>query len=250
MNKLKNCKTPCDYVTICHYFTTSKFLSMLVNKKLFFARGDMFIKDEWDGLPPDYKDFFYKYEYQRDYFYISCWTLNNKLSSKLWKEYASEDEGIAIKTKVRNIKIQLKLKEGDNLVFCKEQYDQEKQKAENFSTLIDPLLHKKKKFKFEKEARIILWPRDFVTVPESKMNNSIKKFDNESNEFFLHRILSCRQFMVQNSPKIGKEVEISNLEEMIESIHFAPKAGNWYKKMIRDILEKYDCKKLIDKIID
>ena len=104
-----------DDLTVFRYMDFSKFMDLLENRKLFFCNSKYF-EDEYEGKRPE--GFFKaqpesgenKNERNSDAaephlgIYISCWNADELESYALWKIFTTPGTGIAIKTKVGNLK--------------------------------------------------------------------------------------------------------------------------------------------------
>jgi hypothetical protein len=82
-----------------------KFLSLLHDRSLYFARGDRF-RDPYEGMPPDQLQQQISnligwgplIQQNRPEIYANCWHMSPYESAAMWKLYSAADVGIAITT--------------------------------------------------------------------------------------------------------------------------------------------------------
>jgi hypothetical protein len=95
-------------------------------------------------------------------FCVNCWHLNEEESVALWRTYMSGNEGLAIKTPLRNFKKQIEsstLKiylEKINYGFNRDSFSIDHDKKTVSIAPIDTVITKKRPFEFEKEIRAIV----------------------------------------------------------------------------------------------
>jgi hypothetical protein len=91
---------------IWRYMDLAEFLSLLVNKSLYFKRSDKF-EDPFEGSSPKLNvefvgrsDFLKKI---RKYVAISCWHINENESAAMWKLYTKGNSGIAVQSTYKRL---------------------------------------------------------------------------------------------------------------------------------------------------
>ena len=171
-----------DTATLWRYMDLSKFLDLILHKKLVFPRYDKF-EDPFEGYAANFIELARKGLHTLDefdeitikkvmeiladtvsvynyYAYVSCWHLNEFESAGMWKLYCNSPEALVVKTKASLLKKAIKPKSNQKIVYSKVTYDS---KLDNFSlndiSDVDPhspLLIKRESFDHEKEYRLLL----------------------------------------------------------------------------------------------
>ena len=204
----------------------SKFLSLINNEELYFARHDKFF-DAQEGIlsDPD-KSFFdskvpgissrMKCE-NLGCTSINCWIMSDTEQYLMWTAYSSIDEGIAIKTTVGNLIDSLDLNDKRsiyisdvNYIDYKSQYTFDK--TGGFANLLAPFFCKGKYFEQEKELRLIY-------------NN----------------------YEIDERNKIeGVQFKVS-LDTLIDEIWIAPVARTWFEEIVKKELILHNIHKQVNR---
>ncbi len=196
---------------IWKYLDLSKFVDLLLYKKLFMSRSDKF-EDQYEGtfseptyeeikkLAIDNPNFLDYYKTHRKNVVISSWHINEYESFAMWQIFTQKNEGLAIQStlgklqKALNVDLEFEQYIGEvNYIDYKKEYIP-------FDNAFFPFLFKRKSFQYEREVRVI---------------SDVTKFNIE----------------IDNGLKIDV-----NLEELIEKIYIHPKSENWYKKLVMDLV--------------
>ena len=210
----KNIKLPEDPDTIVwKYLDLSKFLDLLLSKKLFMSRSDKF-EDQYEGTfsEPTYEEikklainnpeFINYYKTHREKVAISSWHINEYESFAMWQIFTQNSEGLAIQSTIGRLQ---------NAVIPEKKYDQYigevnyidyKKEYIPFDDMFFPFLFKRKSFQYEREVRIISDTSDTAIT----INDGIKI-----------------------------NVDISQL---IDKIYIHPKSENWYKNLVIELVSK------------
>jgi len=203
-----NIKLPQDSDTIVwKYLDLSKFLDLLLSRKLFMSRSDKF-EDQYEGTfsEPTYEeikklstnnpDFLNYYKTHREKVAISSWHINEYESFAMWQIFTQNSEGLAIQSTVKRLQDALAPEKNYKLHIGEVNYIDYKKEYIPFDDLFFPFLFKRKSFQYEREVRIIT----DVTETKIKLNDGLKI-----------------------------NVDISQL---IEKIYIHPKSENWYKNLV------------------
>jgi hypothetical protein len=212
-------------IKVWRYIDLSKLIDILSRKSLFLSRLDL-LRDVHEGsitkvnfdarqtqfekkgisnLIPKIEKINKKISKSM---YINCWYFDNYESEAMWKLYCPDNKGIAIQTTYR--KLVESVNYDDNLFIGYVNYiDYENEwfPAEN---LFYPVMHKRKAFQYEKEIRLV---------------KTDSKFLEEDTEI----------------PPLGISCPW-DIDKYAENIYVNPYSQNWYYEVIKDILEKYNCK--------
>lgn len=222
----KDFTTPNRKTIIWRYMSLSKFLSLINNEELYFARHDKFF-DAQEGIlsDPD-KSFFdskvpgissrMKCE-NLGCTYINCWIMSDTEQYLMLTAYSSIDEGIAIKTTVGNLIDSLDPNDKRsiyisdvNYIDYKSQYTFDK--TGGFANLLAPFFCKGKYFEQEKELRLIY-------------NN----------------------YEIDERNKIeGVQFKVS-LDTLIDEIWIAPVARTWFEEIVKKELILHNIHKQVNR---
>lgn len=203
-----NIKLPTDCNTvICKYLDLSKFLDLLLSKKLFMSRSDKF-EDQYEGtfseptfeeikkLSANNPDFLDYYKSHREKVAISSWHINEYESFAMWQIFTQNSEGLAIQSTIGRLQEALKPEKNYTQFIGEVNYIDYKKEYIPFDDMFFPFLFKRKSFQYEREVRII-------------------------------SDISEKNIILNDGLKI--EVDINQL---IEKIYIHPKSENWYKNLV------------------
>nr|WP_315175732.1 hypothetical protein [uncultured Flavobacterium sp.] len=209
-----NIKLPEDPETIVwKYLDLSKFLDLLLSKKLFMSRSDKF-EDQYEGtfseptfeeirkLSIDNPEFLNYYKTHREKVAISSWHINEYESFAMWQIFTQNSEGLAIQSTIGRLQKALQSEEHFQQYIGEVNYIDYKKEYIPFEDLFFPFLYKRKSFQYEREVRII----SDVTQNNLKLNDGLK---------------------------INVDVNL-----LIEKIYIHPKSENWYKNLVIQLVEK------------
>ena len=209
-----NIKLPEDHETIVwKYLDLSKFLDLLLSKKLFMSRSDKF-EDQYEGtfseptfeeirkLSIDNPDFLNYYKTHREKVAISSWHINEYESFAMWQIFTQNSEGLAIQSTIGRLQKALQPEEHFQQYIGEVNYIDYKKEYIPFDDLFFPFLYKRKSFQYEREVRII----SDVTQNNLKLNDGLK---------------------------INVDVNL-----LIEKIYIHPKSENWYKNLVIQLVAK------------
>ena len=209
-----NIKLPEDPETIVwKYLDLSKFLELLLSKKLFMSRSDKF-EDQYEGtfseptfeeirkLSIDNPDFLNYYKTHREKVAISSWHINEYESFAMWQIFTQNSEGLAIQSTIGRLQKALQPEEHFQQYIGEVNYIDYKKEYIPFDDLFFPFLYKRKSFQYEREVRII----SDVTQNNLKLNDGLK---------------------------INVDVNL-----LIEKIYIHPKSENWYKNLVIQLVAK------------
>ena len=209
-----NIKLPEDQNTIVwKYLDLSKFLDLLLSKKLFMSRSDKF-EDQYEGtfseptfeeikkLSIDNPDFLHYYKTHREKVAISSWHINEYESFAMWQIFTQNSEGLAIQSTIGRLQKALKTETHFSQYIGEVNYIDYKKEYIPFDDMFFPFLFKRKSFQYEREVRII-----------SDTSESTVKLND------------------------GLKINV-DINELIEKIYIHPKSENWYKKLVIELVEK------------
>lgn len=198
---------------IWKYLDLSKFVDLLLYKKLFMSRSDKF-EDQYEGtfseptyeeikkLAKDNSNFLDYYKTHRKNVVISSWHINEYESFAMWQIFTQKNEGLAIQSTLGRLQKALQVESEFEQYVGEVNYIDYKKEYIPFDNAFFPFLFKRKSFQYEREVRII---------------SDVTKFNLE----------------IDNGLKIDVDIE-----ELIEKIYIHPKSENWYKKLVMDLIAR------------
>jgi len=211
-----NITLPEDANTIVwKYLDLSKFLDLLISKKLFMSRSDKF-EDQYEGTfseptfeeikklsvnNPEFLDF---YKSHREKVVVSSWHINEYESFAMWEIFTQNSEGIAIQSTIGRLQKALQTEKEFNQYIGEVNYIDYKKEYIPFDDMFFPFLFKRKSFQYEREVRILTDLND----KDIKINDGLK-------------------------------INV-DLNQLIEKIYIHPKSENWYKKLVIELVSKLD----------
>ncbi len=85
---------------------------------------------------------------------VMCWTMENISCKRMWDEYGGSADSVAIETTVGLMRTSL----GDDFLIARVHYIDENSRSIGLAHSLEPYLHKRMEFQWEKEMRIIAQP--------------------------------------------------------------------------------------------
>ncbi|WP_343707454.1 hypothetical protein [Flavobacterium sp.] len=209
-----NIKLPDDPDTIVwKYLDLSKFLDLLLSKKLFMSRSDKF-EDQYEGtfseptyeeikkLAADNPEFLNYYKTHREKVAISSWHINEYESFAMWQIFTKNKEGLAIQSTIRRLQKAVRPENNYDQFIGEVNYIDYKKEYIPFDDLFFPFLFKRKSFQYEREVRIL----SDTSKSDIKLNDGLK-------------------------------INV-DINQLIEKIYIHPKSENWYKKLVIELVER------------
>jgi hypothetical protein len=195
------------------YLDLSKFLDLLLSRKLFMSRSDKF-EDQYEGtfseptfeeikkLSANNPEFLDYYKSHREKVVVSSWHINEYESFAMWQIFTQNSEGLAIQSTVGRLQKALEAEKDFKQYIGEVNYIDYKKEYIPFDDMFFPFLFKRKSFQYEREVRIIADLSD----QEIKINDGLK-------------------------------IEV-DINQLIEKIYIHPKSENWYKKLVIELVDK------------
>ena len=195
------------------YLDLSKFLDLLLSRKLFMSRSDKF-EDQYEGtfseptfeeikkLSVNNPEFLNYYKSHREKVVISSWHINEYESFAMWQIFTQNSEGLAIQSTIGRLQKAMEVEKDFNQYIGEVNYIDYKKEYIPFDDMFFPFLFKRKSFQYEREVRIIA----DLSEQEIKINDGLK-------------------------------IEV-DIDQLIEKIYIHPKSENWYKKLVIELVDK------------
>ena len=157
-------------IKLWRYMDLSKFVWLIADKKLHFARLDQ-LQDGFEGSttrktldgmrtflegigePKGWENLRNIYRESREKMYVNCWYIGDAESEAMWKLYCPSGNGVAIKTTYRKL-TQAIAKDEDIYIGCVTYADYDTLHFAD-SNLFYPVMHKRIAFSHENEARMV-----------------------------------------------------------------------------------------------
>ena len=218
----ENINLPSDDTIVWKYLDLSKFLDMLLSKKLFMSRSDKF-EDQYEGtfsettyeeikkIAANNSKFLDYYKSHREKVVISSWHINEYESYAMWQIFTKNNEGLAIQSTIGRLKQALAPEKKYLQNIGAVNYIDYKKEYIPFDDTFFPFLFKRKSFQYEREVRIIS--------------------DTSGNRVSIND---------------GLKVDV-NIDHLIEKIYIHPKSENWYKNLVIELMQKLDFTIAIEK---
>ncbi len=216
-------KLPHDCETIVwKYLDLSKFVDLLLYRKLFMSRSDKF-EDQYEGTfseptfeeirklsegNPDFLDF---YKTRRKNIVVSSWHINEYESFAMWQIFTQKNEGLAIQSTLSRLQKALMLETTFEQHIGEVNYIDYKKEYIPFENSFFPFLFKRKSFQYEREIRIIT----DVTAQHLTIDNGLK-------------------------------IDVG-VEDLVEKIYIHPKSENWYKNLVIELAKRLGFDFIIEK---
>lgn len=214
--KNDNIKLPEDPDTIVwKYLDLSKFLDLLMSRKLFMSRSDKF-EDQYEGtfseptfeeikrLSQNNPEFLDYYKSHREKVVVSSWHINEYESFAMWQIFTQNNEGLAIQSTIGRLQKALKPEINYSQFIGEVNYIDYKKEYIPFDNMFFPFMFKRKSFQYEREVRII----SDLSEDNIKINDGLK-------------------------------IDV-DINQLIEKIYIHPKSENWYKKLVIELVSKLD----------
>lgn len=211
---------PSTDTALWRYRTFNRYLSLIKNDALWFYRADKF-SDPYEGSVPqrnveerdddDDREISRSdqlsavYRIWRKMTYLNCWHINQYESAAMWKQYSSEEDGIAIKTSPKRLENALEI-DSNNYRIGNIDYINYKRGKIPDDDLVAQFFHKRKSFEHESEYRII------YSDPNEKIPDEDGLSGDQIDGYFSN----------------GVEVPV-DLDELIEEVRISPAADLSFK---------------------
>lgn len=155
---------------IIRFLSFEKFIDLLSSKELYLSRGDRFVEDTYEGIETAcgkklrrivHNDHNFEtnsklYERNRRCVAVCCWFVGKQETVSMWKRYAGDIDGIAIRTNVKYLKSTLNHFERHLCVRKIEYVDNHDNEMTRFGCPFYPFsIKRKSQFAYENELRII-----------------------------------------------------------------------------------------------
>ncbi|HEX8562636.1 MAG TPA: hypothetical protein VF676_06630 [Flavobacterium sp.] len=198
---------------IWKYLDLSKFVDLLLYRKLFMSRSDKF-EDQYEGtfseptfeeirkLSENNPDFLQYYKTHRERVVISSWHLNEYESFAMWQIFTQKNEGLAIQSTLGRLQQALEPEKTYQQFIGEVNYIDYKKEYIPFEHPFFPFLFKRKSFIYEKEIRVIT-------------------------------DLSEHKILIDNGLKVDVD-----LNTLIEKIYIHPRSENWYKNLVTELVRR------------
>ena len=197
------------------YLDLSKFLDLLLSKKLFMSRSDKF-EDQYEGtfseptfeeikkLSVNNPEFLAFYKSHREKVVVSSWHINEYESFAMWQIFTQNSEGLAIQSTIGRLQKALEVEKDFKQYIGEVNYIDYKKEYIPFDDMFFPFLFKRKSFQYEREVRILA----DLSEQEIKINDGLK-------------------------------IDV-DINQLIEKIYIHPKSENWYKKLVIELVSKLE----------
>lgn len=212
----------------------SKFLALLGDESLFFARADA-MADRFEGAmgpvnaalrPQLYGEHYATINSQiarvaksmRRFTYLNCWHVSQHESAAMWGLYQRDGRGIAVRSTFERLTKSL---QGDRSVFVGTVHyvDYGRQFIPEGNSLA-PYVYKRSSFEHERELRAVIQDYSLATRT-SPEGESVLDLDTIT--------------------PAGLRIPV-DLAQLVESVYVAPEAEDWFSALVASLVRRYDRK--------
>jgi hypothetical protein len=211
---------------IWRYLDFTKFVYLLQNEALFFARADKF-GDKFEGSFPKitiqsreekfdqkYSDMISRYAKEfKKVILINCWHMNDFESEAMWKLYLRYNEGVAIQSTYKRLVDSMERDKINQVFIGKVKYIDYNSQFFQEGNIFLPYLFKRKSFEHERELRAITLYQD------ANVNSS--------------------EFLIKDFDINGIDITV-DLNVLIEQVFVSPYAKKWFFNLVKSIMKKYE----------
>lgn len=253
-------KIPDDNVVIWRYMDFAKFVSLLDKEALFFVRVDK-LSDRFEGFYtiPNVSGILSEFtgpakdvsrlklaesKFLRKCTAVSCWHMNERESAAMWRVYLPGDNGVAVRSSFERLR--------DSLDACPEpvgfgmvEYVDYQIDCISDRSGLAPCVCKRKSYEYERELRAIFYKKPdyraiFYKTPDDYARDKgfrpiqevIASFQNHPGLF---------------DEKLGGMYIRVCLDRLVESVYVSPGSPEWYRKVVKSVMDKYEMSKEIRK---
>lgn len=232
-------KKPIDTnIKVWRYMDFTKFVSLINDGSLFFARPDYF-EDKFEGslTNPTFemlnklfsdnnaiskrKGFGEFLESFRKIIGINCWHMNEAESAAMWNLYLKGTEGVAVQSTFSKLAESFHVTKEEVSLACVNYVDYETHKfdfAENSINFYELFTHKRTSFAHERELRAIVCNKP---IPENIYEGPLVK-------------------EIHQKAHLNGGVRITvDLNCLVENIYISPYSASWFSSLVEDSIEKY-----------
>lgn len=207
----KHIHEPDPNTIVWKYLDLSKFLDLLLCKRLFMSRSDKF-EDQYEGtfseptfeelkrIAENKPEFLKYYKKHRENVVVSSWHSNDHESYAMWQIFTQNSEGLAIQSTIGRLQEALAPEKNYEQHIGAVNYIDYKKEYIPFDDSFFPFLFKRKSFQYEGEVRII---------------SDLTKYNLTIND--------------------GIKIDV-DINKLIERIYIHPRSENWYKNLVIQLM--------------
>jgi len=229
-------------IMLWRYLDLAKLVALLNDKKLHFARADVFQDQHegsittrmWQALKEQFAD---RTELGKtvstfrrlvkESTFISCWCVEPE-SEAMWKLYCGDNNGVAITASYQDIEVSDIMR---GLFMAPVKYIDYQREGFSQGNSLYPFFHKRRAFEHEREVRIVKWCSDQMPV-----GMQVKGHQPTEEEKRLHEdeIERGEQLKAARGTGISLAFDIDGL---IREIVVHPYAPDWYFGVIKLVVQ-------------
>ncbi|MBN1200417.1 MAG: DUF2971 domain-containing protein [Anaerolineae bacterium] len=228
------CQKPDDeHMSIWHYMSFAKFVSVLSKQALFFTKGRRLLEgDPYEGaFPKDHeavytRRLFEDHLHHNDIIAVNCWHMNPHESVAMWKMYSEGEEGVAIRSTFD--RLTTSFDDTNQPVFIGKiqyiDYDMESFRPDSRDDMLIYLLHKRPCFEYEQELRALVFARPTLSPGNTQQPTNAP---------------DCQGVESTND---GAYIAVS-LEKLVDRVYTSPICQPWFTELVKSVMGKYGLEK-------
>jgi hypothetical protein len=246
---------PDDSVALWRYLPIGRFLWMIQQRSVYFARlaefGDPFeaslpapLRERLSRTPANFVDRLYQLYANRSV--ILCWHENEYESEAMWSRYVPGDEGIALSTNVGRIKAAIR-GGPSNLVIARVRYiDHDIEDVEDGPEFVPeaPLFCKRRSYDFEREVRFAILPAFAVSELASPLASTPEVSRQQKSGIVEFQVKKDWNpdfaLTVPHLSETGGFTIPIDLATLIDRLVVSPRYPRWAVQSLQDVLDRFD----------
>ena len=232
---LSDLEIPPEDANLWRYMDFTKFVSLLDKQALFFARGDLLddpfegrfpranaaVRPQWFGrqiTEEEMRAYLDIFKNSRQSTLLNCWHENDYESAAMWKLYAKDSAGIAIRTNFSDFTSSLI--DGQDIYVGRVKYIDYDSTVVPESTVIDPFWYKRPSFSHEREVRAIIRSAAHYLLGDDPAL----------------RIVDSGTFSFMGYGEYSRV----NLSVLVHEVVISPYADDWFQELVESVIRRYD----------
>ena len=231
-------------IVLWRYLDLAKFIALLNDKKLHFARADVF-PDRHEGSITTKMREALKVQFSaradlgktasrfrklvKESTFISCWCMEPE-SEAMWNLYCGDNYGVAITVVYRDIEASFS---NHGLVIAPVKYLNYQMEGFSQGNVLYPFFHKRIAFAHEREVRIVQWHSDQMPVGMPVTGHPPTEEEKRAHE---DELKHGEELKAERGTGTSLEFDV---EALVRTVVVHPYAPDWYFNVIKLVVERF-----------